>query len=238
LHIEHDATVPGGTADVAGETISYTMAVTNTGSAAIANVVVSDVFTTDEAPVLSGGFNVGDTDHDNLLDVSETWQFTASHVVTQAELDAGTNIVSVAVVTGDAATGDDDDASIPVVQNPDFSIAKSVTSVSGGTADNKADSAGDIINYSIVLSNTGNQTLSGVTLSDPFASTVSGHTDSGAGTHGDGNLDVGEVWTYTATHSVSQAEIDAGVSLVNLATADTDQTGPRSNPNVVTTPVV
>ena len=34
---------------------------------------------TNEAPVLVGGFNVGDTDQDNLLDVSETWHYTASH---------------------------------------------------------------------------------------------------------------------------------------------------------------
>ena len=74
LQIEKDASVPGGTADVAGETISYTLAVTNQGNAAIANVVVDDPFTTNEAPVLSGTFNTGDTDQDNLLDVGETWQ--------------------------------------------------------------------------------------------------------------------------------------------------------------------
>ena len=73
LHIEKDASVPGGTADVAGETISYTLAVTNQGNAAIANVVVDDPFTTNEAPVLNGAFNVGDTDQDGLLDVGETW---------------------------------------------------------------------------------------------------------------------------------------------------------------------
>ena len=61
LHIEKDASVPGGTANVVGEMISYTLAVTNTGNAAIANVVVSDPFTTDEAPVSVGGFNSGDT---------------------------------------------------------------------------------------------------------------------------------------------------------------------------------
>ena len=39
---------------------------------------------------LTGVFNVGDLDQDNLLDVTETWQYTASpHVVTQAEIDAG-----------------------------------------------------------------------------------------------------------------------------------------------------
>ena len=63
----------------AGETISYTLAVTNQGNAAIADVVVDDPFTTNEAPVLNGAFNVGDTDQDNLLDVGETWQYTASH---------------------------------------------------------------------------------------------------------------------------------------------------------------
>ena len=53
LHIEKDATVADGTADVAGETINYTLAVTNQGNAAIANVVVDDPFTTNEAPVLT-----------------------------------------------------------------------------------------------------------------------------------------------------------------------------------------
>ena len=81
--------------------INYTLAVTNQGNAAIASVVVDDPFTTNEAPVLVGGFNSGDTDQDNLLDVTETWQYTASHQVTQAELDAGTAIVNTATVTGD-----------------------------------------------------------------------------------------------------------------------------------------
>ena len=79
LHIEKDATVAGGTANSTSDVINYTLAVTNTGNAAIAGVVVDDPFTTNEAPVLHGAFNVGDTDQDNLLDVGETWQYTASH---------------------------------------------------------------------------------------------------------------------------------------------------------------
>ena len=109
LHIEKDATVPGGTADVVGETISYTLVVTNHGNAAIATVVLSDPFTTNEAPVLNGAF-IGDTDQDNLLDVGETRQYTASHTVTQAELDAGTPIVNTATVSGSGATPDKHDA--------------------------------------------------------------------------------------------------------------------------------
>ena len=62
--------------------------------------------------MLNGAFNVGDTDQDNLLDVSETWQYTASHTVTQAELDAGTALVNTATVTGTGATPDTDDATV------------------------------------------------------------------------------------------------------------------------------
>ena len=107
---------------------------TNQGNAAIAGVVVSDPFTTNEAPVLVGTFNVGDTDQDNLLDVGETWQYTASHQVTQAELDAGTAIVNTATVTGTGATSDTDDASVPVAQSKILHIEKDAT-VPDGTAD-------------------------------------------------------------------------------------------------------
>ena len=111
---------------------------TNQGNAAIANVVVDDPFTTNEAPVLVGGFNVGDTDQDNLLDVGETWQYTASHQVTQAELDAGTAIVNTATVTGTGATPDTDDASVAVAQSKILHIEKDAT-VADGTANSTSD---------------------------------------------------------------------------------------------------
>ena len=45
----------------------------------------------------------------------------------------------------------------------------------------------------------------------------------------DGLLDVGETWHYTATHTVTQAEIDSNGGgdgdIDNTATADSDQTG-------------
>src|SRR5262245_24810603 len=100
------------------------MAVTNTGNAAIADVTVTDAFTTDEAPVLSGGFNVGDIDQDNLLDVGESWQFTSSHQETQAELDSGADIVNTATATGTGATPDDDDATVTVTQARSLHIEK------------------------------------------------------------------------------------------------------------------
>ena len=42
---------------------------------------------------------------------------------------------------------------------------------------------------------------------------------SGGDADSDGSLDVGETWTYTAAHTVTQAELDSGAALVNVATA-------------------
>ena len=50
--------------------------------------------------------------------------YTASHTVTQAELDAGTPIVNVATATGTGATPDSDDASVAVVQSKILHIEK------------------------------------------------------------------------------------------------------------------
>ena len=216
LHIEKDATVADGTANSTSDVINYTLAVTNQGNAAIAGVVVDDPFTTNEAPVLVGGFNVGDTDQDNLLDVTETWQYTASHQVTQAELDAGTTIVNTATVTGTGATPDNDDASVPVAQSKVLHIEKDAT-----VADGTANSTSDIINYTLAVTNQGNAAIAGVVVDDPFTTNEApvlvgafnvGDTDQ------DNLLDVTETWQYTASHQVTQAELDAGTPIVNTAT--------------------
>ena len=164
LHIEKDASVPGGTADVAGETINYTLAVTNTGNAAIANVVVDDPFTTNEAPVLSGGFNVGDTDQDNLLDVGETWQYTASHHGDAGR--AGRRDSHRQHGDGDRHRGDLGHATtrrLPVAQSKILHIEKDAT-VPGGTAN----STSDVINYTLAVTNQGNAAIANVVVDDPF----------------------------------------------------------------------
>ena len=49
----------------------------------------------------------------------------------------------------------------------------------------------------------------------------------------DGLLEVGETWAYTAAHTVTQAEIDSNGGgdgdIDNIATADSDQTGPDTD---------
>src|SRR4029079_9350126 len=235
LHLEKDATVADGTADSTSDVINYTLAVTNAGNAAIANVAVDDPFTTNEAPVLSGGFNAGDLDQDNLLDVNETWTYKASHTVTQAELDAGTNIVNVATVTGDGATSDSDDASVAVAQSKILHLEKDAT-----VADGPEDSTSDTITYTYTVTNQGNAAIAGVVVTDDNLTPGTPGDDfspgfTGGDTDGDGLLDVGETWTYTASHTVTQTELDAGAALVNVATVT--GTGATSDSDDATVPV-
>ena len=225
LHLEKDATVADGTANSTSDVISYTLAVTNQGNAAIANVVVDDPFTTNEAPVLNGAFNIGDTDQDNLLDVSETWQYTASHQVTQAELDAGTPIVNTATVTGTGATPDDDGASVPVAQNPAINIVKFVNGQDADTPTGPHVAAGSTVTFTYVVTNTGNVPLANVVVTDDKLGPITSFTGD---TNGNGLLDLTETWTYTTT-ATALAGQQTNVGTVTGQDADTTGTTVTDN---------
>ena len=94
----------------------------------MAGVTVTDPLAPDNAPISVGGVNSGDTDADSLLDVGETWHYTASHTVTQADLDTNGggdgDIDNTATAHGTGATDDSDDASVPVAQSVALSIVK------------------------------------------------------------------------------------------------------------------
>ena len=47
----------------------------------------------------------GDIDNDAVLDVGETWVYTATHTVTLPEFEVGKNICNVASVTVDEIKG-------------------------------------------------------------------------------------------------------------------------------------
>ncbi|MDO9285445.1 MAG: hypothetical protein Q7U26_11145 [Aquabacterium sp.] len=68
-----------------GTAVTFTYLLSNTGNGAVTvNALTDDAgtpgTTSDDfspAPVLSAGFNIGDLDHDKLLDVGEVWRFTS-----------------------------------------------------------------------------------------------------------------------------------------------------------------
>ncbi|TMJ01358.1 MAG: DUF11 domain-containing protein [Alphaproteobacteria bacterium] len=248
LTLVKSASVADGTANAAGDVINYTINVTNDGNMTLTHLGVSDPSVSGLAPVLSGGFNAGDTDHDGKVDLGETWQYTASHTVTQADIDNGGVVnplltySNTASATTDQGASDSDTAAVPIVQSPQVTLDKTAT-VPGGTAD----TAGEVISYTIDVANAGNMTLTGVTVSDPsvadLAAVMSGGFNSGD-TNQDGNLNLGETWHYTASHTVTQGELDTNGggdgTIDNTASVSTAQ-GASANDSthvtVVPTPV-
>src|SRR5437764_676881 len=86
------------------------------------------------------------------LDQGETWTYTGSYIVTQANMDAGSPIINRVpayfVQTAPHSAGN----TVDVDQSPDFAVVKEadVSSVSV---------AGQIIHYTITVHNTGNISL-------------------------------------------------------------------------------
>ncbi|MBB5207432.1 DUF11 domain-containing protein [Chiayiivirga flava] len=188
-------------------TIVYTFAVSNAGNVALATPAVNDALC-DAAPVLSGG-----DDGDGVLEVGEVFTYTCSHAVTQAEFDTG-SLINTATASGVPPSG------VPIESPPDSTTTTFVPAP--GIALVKTSDTATLpalpatIVYTFVASNTGNVTLSAPSINDALCDApavyVSGDTD------GDTALGVGEAFTFTCSHAVTQAEFDVG-SLVNTATA-------------------
>ena len=156
LTIAKDVTESSATA--AGETLHYTITVHNTGNIDLSSVAITDALN-------GAGLSVpatpasGDTTHPGLLDVGETWVYSASHVVTQAEMDGGTALHNIATVTTNHTSAQSDDATTTISQQPSLTIAKDVT-------ESSATAAGETLHYTITVHNTGNIDLSSVAITD------------------------------------------------------------------------
>ena len=254
------STTADNAVDSAGDQINYRITIVNTGDLALNLTSISDTLEAMGVTVSAASFTESGTDN-NILDVGETWTWNFTETVSQAELDVLcaddetiTNSVSATFNYNGSDIGPKTDfVTTTVVCNPDFSAEKTIVSVVGGvellggdpttTADNAVDSAGDQINYSLVIRNTGNVTLDGETITDTFEGSASGLLASdftetgGTGTNGDGILDVGETWTYNFSETVTQAELDVlcadDETITNTLAAsfvfDGETIGPKGN---------
>ncbi|MFM8608847.1 MAG: hypothetical protein ACKOCJ_00055 [Burkholderiaceae bacterium] len=175
-----------------------------------------------------------DASKDGLLNVDEVWTYTATHQVTQAEIDAGADIVNTATADSDQTGPVSDDASVPVTQRPAIYVDKAFAGVTGGNGNALADAKDDVLNYTVTVYNTGNRTLTGVSVVDPMLKNLVLVADAASG---DGELDVGEAWTYSGSYTLTQDDLDnnggGNGALENTATGDTDQTEPMSDTEVV-----
>ncbi|MGN7773600.1 DUF7507 domain-containing protein [Phyllobacterium sp. 22552] len=205
-----------------GETISYSFLVTNTGNVTLTNVTVNDpkVSVVEPAQTLAPG---------------ASFTFTGTYTPTQAEIDAG-SVSNTATPTGTPPSG-------PPVEGPPDTVVVPPDQASGLTIDktgtlNDLDGdnlldPGETVSYSFLVTNTGNVTLTGVTVNDPLLVNAGIALDQGPQT-----LIPVASFTFTATYTPTQAQIDAG-QVTNTATGTgTPPSGPpvESPPDTVVVP--
>ncbi len=196
-----------GISDV-GETITYIFIVTNTGNTTLTGVIVTDPL----VDVTGSPMTLAPGDVDNT-------SYTGTYVLTQVDIEAGV-VNNVATVEGadpdSAIVSDTDDEQTPIIQDPNILLTKTGT-FQDENGDGFAD-AGETIAYTFVVMNTGNVTLTNVTVNDPLVTVIGGPI----AVFMPGQTDTD---TFTGTYSLTQADIDAG-EFENIAVASgTDPTG-------------
>jgi uncharacterized repeat protein (TIGR01451 family) len=210
----------------AGTPITYSYLVTNTG-----NVTLSSVGVTDPMAGLSA---VACPNVSLAPGGSETC--TASYTTTQADVDAG-SLSNTGTATGTSPSGTKVTASssltVPAVQSPAIAVKKS------STTPNYA-APGNTIAYNYVVTNTGNVTLGGISVSD-IQTAPAIQSGLSAVSCPTGPLAPGATETCTATYTATQADVDNG-SVNDTATASGTPPAPKapvtSTPSSATVPAV
>jgi uncharacterized repeat protein (TIGR01451 family) len=179
-----------------GQVITYTIVASNDGNVTLHNVTVSD-------PNVSGLTCSPATPVANLAPGASI-TCTATHTITQADIDAGSyaNTACVDDGAGGAAQACDTET-VTGGQNPALTIDKTSTTT-------LITAAGQVVPYSYLVTNTGNVTLTGITVTDNKVASVSCPVTT---------LAPGASTTCTGSHTVTQAELDAGGNLTNVAQA-------------------
>jgi gliding motility-associated-like protein/uncharacterized repeat protein (TIGR01451 family) len=125
----------------------------------------------------------------------------------------GIHIVTYTVTDPETGCSNSCDFVITVVDEGEFSIAKSLLSINGEPGITQYNAVGDVILYEILVENTGTVTLQDIAISDPNATTVSGSPIA--------SLEPGETAIVTASITVTQQHIDNG-SISNTASGLTN----------------
>ncbi|RNL60655.1 DUF11 domain-containing protein [Nocardioides marmoriginsengisoli] len=200
-----------GKADV-DDVITYTITVHNAGPATAHDVSVTDP--------LAGLSTITPASVATLAPGDDA-EFTATYTVKQSDVDNG-SVVNTATASfrkptppgGPVPALEDEDSNEVTVEaidpDPSLSIEKTSTFKTDAHDDDLADK-GDVLTYSFEVENTGNVTLTGVTVDDALAGL-------GAISPAPATLAPGASQTFTADYTVTQGDVDAGGTF-NEATA-------------------
>ncbi len=218
-------TATPATVNTAGQVVTYAISLANLGNVTLDGIALTDRITqgaaTRATPTPSRVS--GDANANNRLDVGETWGYSASYTVTQADINTGGNLLNTVGVTSTTpgATAQNATATTAISATPAYSVTKITGTPSV--------SAPGPVSFTITVKNEGNVTLTGISLADKLTlgngSQVALTPVLSAGdANANGALDLAETWTYTASYTVTQADLDDGRSLSNAVSVTTAQT--------------
>ena len=196
-----------GPYDSVGDVVTYSISVKNTGNLTLTGVTVTD-------PGVGVVLGTCTPATPATLAPGASVVCAANHTMSQADIDAGT-YTNTAVGDSDQTAPTSDDETVPAAQSAHITLEKSAV-------ETKFARVADVIDYTLVATNDGNVTLTNVTIVDPKLGTLTCTPPQPA------TLAPGAPLSCTGSHTITQADLDAGV-VTNVATA----TGtPPSGPNV------
>ena len=214
------STPENGKAYQLGEKIVYSIHVVNDGNLTVSNVKVSDV----------NADNFGEKVIESLAPGASE-DFEATHTVTEADVLAGT-VTNVATAKG--TSPDPNAPEVPVTpgtkdeptDTPNAHITIVKHAEQNGSGEAGAFKLGETIEYAITVTNTGNLTATDVKVSDANADNFGEKVIE--------SLEPGASETFTASHTVTEADVLAG-KVNNVATAKGTSPDPAT-PEVPVTP--
>jgi uncharacterized repeat protein (TIGR01451 family) len=187
-----------------GQAVPYTFMLKNTGATTLRSITVSDVKLT-TAPSCSAT---------TLAPGAETNCTSNSYKVTQTDVEAG-RIYNEATVSSKIASTStwanfSTSANVQLVQAPTLDVTATFSAAYGANGVN----AGDVVTYTVVVTNTGNMRLYDTALTDKFnvetskvlsCTAAAPYLRNGA----KGYLSPGETFSCQYTHKLVQSDVDA-----------------------------
>ncbi|SFN57217.1 beta strand repeat-containing protein, partial [Dokdonella immobilis] len=189
-----------------GDVLTYTVTVTNAGNIPLTNVIVTDSLITP----------TGGTTPCASVPVGGTCTLIGTYTVTAADVTAG-NVTNTGTGDSDETPPDADTVVTPVVGSPALSTSKALTSNADGDASGTV-TQGDVLTYTVTVTNTGNIPLSNVVVADSLITATGGTTPCAS-------VPVGGTCTLIGTYSVTAADVATG-TITNTGTGDSDETPP------------
>ncbi len=162
-----------GSIDV-GDTITYTVSVTNDSNVTITGISPSEDGITFNGAAGGGSFGAFSPAGPVDLAPSASQDFTITYTLTAADIynaaDQTDGVVNTASASGTGPGGPvtgSDDSQNTIPADPGITIVKTavLNEINGDTGDGLAE-IGDTITYTYLVSNTGNVPLSGITIND------------------------------------------------------------------------